>query len=197
MNDYLRQILSSRQKKKKLTDKDLKPAAVLLPLFTDGTEYRVLFTRRSEKVLHHKGQISFPGGQPHKKDSDLLQTALRESWEEIGLKPEDVEIIGELDDTPTATSGFIITPFVGIIPYPYIFTPNPQETTEIFDIPLSSLMNSSKLTQELADSGGKLQETYTYKYQGYSIWGATALIIKQLLDTIRKAGGARLQYPGF
>ncbi len=125
MNEHLKRNLSTRVKKT-LTDKKLKPAAVLVPLFYDGNEFHILLTRRSENVPHHKGQISFPGGQPHKKDSDLLQTALRESWEEIGLKPEDVQVIGELDDTPTLTSGFIITPFVGIIPYPYSFKLNLQ-----------------------------------------------------------------------
>jgi len=107
--DYnLRQIFSFRQKKI-LTDKKLKAAAVLVPLFSDGKEYRLLLTKRSNDVLYHKGQISFPGGKPYKTDSSLLETALRESCEEIGLDPKDVEIIGELDDTPTTTSGFLIS----------------------------------------------------------------------------------------
>src|SRR4030042_879372 len=128
--DYnLRQIFSSRQKKRS-TDKKLNAAAVLVPLFSDGKEYHILLTKRSSTVLQHKGQISFPGGKPHKTDSSLLETALRESREEIGLQPKDAEIIGELDDTPTKTSGFIISPFVALIPYPYKFVRNPHEITE-------------------------------------------------------------------
>ena len=105
MDDYLKHILSSRQKKT-INDKGLKPAAVLVPLFYVGKELHILFTRRSNKVLYHKGQISFPGGRPHKIDPDFLHTALRESWEEIGLKSEDIQILGELDNTPTITTGF-------------------------------------------------------------------------------------------
>ena len=113
----------------------------------------------------------------------MLQTALRESWEEIGLKPEDVQVIGELDDTPTMTSGFIITPFVGVIPYPYSFRLNLQETTEIVDVSLSVLMENSAYQKEAVDTNGVTQKAYIY--QDYTIWGATARIIKQLLDAIK------------
>jgi 8-oxo-dGTP pyrophosphatase MutT (NUDIX family) len=182
MNDYLKNILSSRVKKT-LVDKKFKPAAVLVPLFSDGNELQILLTRRSEKVFHHQGQISFPGGQPHKEDPDLLHTALRESWEEIGLKPEDVQIVGELDDTPTITSGFMITPFVGVIPYPYSFNLNLLETTGVFNIPISTLMENSAYREEAVDSNGVVQQAYLF--QGNTIWGATARIIKQLLDMIK------------
>ena len=184
MDDYLKHILSSRQKKT-INDKGLKPAAVLVPLFYVGKELHILFTRRSNKVLYHKGQISFPGGRPHKNDPDFLRTALRESWEEIGLKSEDVQILGELDNTPTITTGFNIRPFVGIIPYPYPFKLNPEETTEILDIPISALMQDSAYSSKVADAEGIKQETYVYK--GQSIWGATARIVKQLLDILRSS----------
>ncbi len=186
MVDYLKHILCSRQKKT-LTDKNLKSSAVLVPLFNDGEELHILFTRRSNIVLHHKGQISFPGGQSHKDDSDLLQTALRESWEEIGLKPKDVQILGELDDIPTFTSGFNIRPFVGIIPYPYSFKLNQQETTEILDIPLSALMESSSCQNDAVGADGIKQVAYVYK--GQTIWGATARIVKQLVDILRSSSG--------
>lgn len=188
MDFNLKQIFSSRQKNK-LIDKNLKTAAVLVPLFNDGKEYHVLLTQRSDDVLLHKGQISFPGGKPHKTDANLLDTALRESWEEIGLKPKDAQIIGELDDTPTKVTGFIISPFVALIPYPYEFIKNPRETTEILFVPLSVLMDNSNFNQEPMDNDGI--PNYTYEYKGRIIWGATARIIKQLLDTLRAASGAR------
>ncbi len=142
-------------------------------------------------MLHHKGQISFPGGKPHKTDFNLMETALRESWEEIGLEPEDVEIVGELDDTPTTTSGFIISPFVALIPYPYKFTKNPGEIAEILDIPLSALMDKSSFKQESLVDDSELITAYTYEYKGWIIWGATARIIKQLLDSLQSASGAQ------
>lgn len=188
MNDQLKKIFSSRQKKK-LASKKLNAAAVLVPLFHDGTEYHLLLTQRSNKVLHHKGQISFPGGKPHKADAHLLDTALRESWEEIGLNPKDVEIIGELDDTPTRTSGFSISPFIALIPYPYTFTRNPHEIDDILSVPLSALMNPSNCKQKMVDDDGEPATAYIYEYNGRVIWGATASIINQLLDTLKATSG--------
>jgi 8-oxo-dGTP pyrophosphatase MutT (NUDIX family) len=190
--DYnLRQIFSCRQKKR-LTDKKLNAAAVLVPLFNDGKEYRLLLTQRSSNVLQHKGQISFPGGKPQKADSSLLETALRESWEEIGLDPKDVEIVGELDDTPTTTTGFLISPFVALIPYPYKFIRNHLEIADILDIPLSALMDKSCFEKKyVTDDDGKTLAAYSYEYNGRIIWGATANIIKQLLDSLQSASGAQ------
>ena len=185
-----RQIFSSR-KKQILTDKKLNAAAVLVPLFNDGKEYCLLLTKRSNDVLYHKGQISFPGGKPYKTDASLLETALRESNEEIGLDPKDVEIIGELDDTPTTTSGFLISPFVAVIPYPYKFIRNPGEIAEILDVPISALMDKSRFKQEYMNEGDETIKTYTYEYNGRVIWGATADIIKQLLDTLQSSSGAQ------
>lgn len=143
-------------------------------------------------MLHHKGDISFPGGKPYKTDFNLLETALRESWEEIGLDPGDVEILGELDDTPTTTSGFLISPFVALIPYPYKFTRNPAEIAEILDIPITALMDKSCFKQkDLSDHNKTVKTAYTYECKGRIIWGATANIIKQLLDSLQSASGAR------
>ena len=186
MNNYLKEIFSSRQKKK-LTDKKLNAAAVLVPLSYDGNEYHLLLTQRSNTMHYHRGQIAFPGGKPHKTDASLLDTALRESWEEIGLNPGDVEIIGELDDTPTRTSGFSISPFIALIPYPYTFTRNPCEIDDIIDVPLSALMDPSHCKQNMVNDDGELITASTYEYNGRVIWGATASIIKQLLDTLKVA----------
>jgi 8-oxo-dGTP pyrophosphatase MutT (NUDIX family) len=192
MKDQLKQIFSSR-KKKYVTDKKLKAAAVLVTLFHDGKEYRILLTRRSHEVFHHKGQISFPGGKPSKSDANLLDTALRESWEEIGLQAKDVELIGELDDTPTKTTGFNISPFVAFIPYPYSFVRNSHEIDEILDIPLAAFMDTAHCKQGTAINDSEQTIDFRYECNGRIIWGATARIIEQLVNTLKPTYGSREQ----
>ena len=131
---------------------------------------------------HHKGQISFPGGARSKTDTTLLHTALRESWEEIGLEAKDAEIVGELDDTPTTTSGFNISPFVAFIPYPYKFTLSPYEIEEIFSISISALLHKASRKEERYTFGSQTFVNYSYEYEGRVIWGATARIVEQLLE---------------
>jgi hypothetical protein len=97
-----------------------------------------------------------------------------------------VEIIGELDDTPTRISGFLISPFVALIPYPYKFTKDPRETDEILDFPLSALMDHTSFKQEFTKNNEDGLPDYTYEHKGNIIWGATARIIKQLLDSLRE-----------
>ena len=186
MKSNLKQIFYSRQKLY-LEDKNMLVSAVLIPLFQKDNDYHVLLTRRSNQVAHHKGQISFPGGKQSKRDSSLLDTALRECWEEIGLEPKDVEILGELDDVITLTSGFIITPFVAIIPHPYEFTINPFEIDEIIYIPFSSLLEKSNFKEEPLIIEDKYTITDYYIYNGNIIWGATARILKQLLDELNSS----------
>lgn len=186
MEVNLKQLLSSRQKRR-LNHKGLTEAAVLVPIFYKQEEYHILFTLRSNSLAHHSGQVSFPGGTYSESDSNLLDTALRESWEEIRLNPEDVDVVGELDDTQTTTSGFIITPYVAFIPHPHKFTPNPHEIIEIFDIPVSALLNEANFRQENQIMDGKAFNEYFYEYNGRVIWGATARILKQLLDIFQSA----------
>ena len=181
MEKEIAKRLASR-KWKQIKNEKLVPSAVLLLLVEKDGQYHVLFTRRSLKVEHHKGEISFPGGTVHPDDSDLLETALREGAEEIGLAPGDVMILGRLDDILTVSTGFIITPYVGIVPYPYAFQINKDEVAELIFVPLGALvrdggMKASEVTQE-----GKAITTYAFDYQGDMIWGATARILKQFLD---------------
>ena len=116
----------SRTKKQNiiLTDTPLAPAAVILPLYQKDGEYHILFTKRTEHLEYHKGQVCFPGGGCDEQDKSLVDTALRETFEEIGVRPLDVEILGQLDNMGTVSSSFLITPFVGLIPYPYEFVVN-------------------------------------------------------------------------
>ncbi len=181
MKEQLRQALASRQKLE-ISGLGLTEAAVLIPLFCKDGEYQILFTQRSEQVQNHKGQISFPGGGRTKEDDTLRDTALRESQEEIGLQPKDADIVGELDDTPTTTSGFIISPFVAFIPYPYVFKLSPYEIKESFSVPVEALIHKAKKRKEQYTFGKQVFTGYSYEYQGRVIWGATAKILGQLLE---------------
>jgi len=167
-------------KKRKITDENLRASAVLIPLFYDQGQYHVLLTERSEEVNFHKGQVCFPGGTLEPSDSSLLQTALREVEEEIGLRAEDVEILGEFDDSVTLTSNYVISPFVAFIPHPYPFKADGREIREIFSVPLSFFMDEANFKQDSCE----------YEYDGHIIWGATAGILKQFIDLLKSESGA-------
>lgn len=181
MEKEIAKRLASR-KWKQIKNEKLVPSAVLLLLVEKDGQYHVLFTRRSLKVEHHKGEISFPGGTVHPDDSDLLETALREGAEEIGLAPGDVMILGRLDDILTVSTGFIITPYVGILPYPYAFQINKDEVAELIFVPLGALVRDGRMKASEVTQEGKAITTYAFDYQGDMIWGATARILKQFLD---------------
>jgi 8-oxo-dGTP pyrophosphatase MutT (NUDIX family) len=181
----LREALSRRQKRR-ITDAGKVPSAVLVPIYYKEGQCYILFTQRTEKVKEHKGQISFPGGARQYGES-LLEAALRESAEEIGLAPADVEILGELDDTVTAVSNYIVTPFVGVTPWPYKFKVDGWETGEIIEVPISALLDKDSLRQETKIIGGQAVTSYFYHYQDRVIWGATARILHQFLDIFVQA----------
>ena len=182
--EKIKQVLHNYQKEK-LSDENLNLSAVLIPIFFKEGEYHILFTKRSEKVDLHKGQVCFPGGTRDPGDSTLLETALREVKEEIDLDARDVEIIGEVDDCPTLISGYVISPFVAFIPYPYLFTLDNKEVDEILSIPLSVLLDESNLRQDYYPSGDKTVPGYAYEYEGTIVWGATARIVKQFMELLR------------
>jgi 8-oxo-dGTP pyrophosphatase MutT (NUDIX family) len=162
----------------------LVPAAVLLPLFKKEGEYHLLLTKRTETLEYHKGQICFPGGSQHANDGDLKSTALRETFEEIGVCIEDVEILGELDRMSTISSNFLVTPFVGIIPYPYKFNVNKDEIDELVEVPLSALAGKANYREESYMINGIAHTGSIFEYQSKIIWGATARMIKQFLELI-------------
>lgn len=180
----LRHLLSARERKA-IDDLPYPHAAVLVPFFEKEGECHLLFTKRSDQVKHHKGQISFPGGVFDKEDGSLAQTALRESFEEVGLKPSDVHLIGPLDDIITTTR-FIVTPFVGLFPYPYPFRVSEVEIAELIEVPLSCLLKRDALGQMVIREGDHERIVDAYRYGRHTIWGATARILKQLLELIPK-----------
>ncbi len=161
----------------------LVPAAVLL-LLTNQAEPHVLFTKRTEQVAHHKGQISFPGGIVETWDASRLETALREAKEEIGLPPSAVEILGALDDTKTRATGFVITPFVGLIREPVSYAPDGREIERVLEVPLAALLDPTNFRVEMWERDAHTSPVYFYEYRGETIWGATARILKQFLDLV-------------
>jgi 8-oxo-dGTP pyrophosphatase MutT (NUDIX family) len=185
MLSKLREALS-RRTKKRITENGLMPSAVLLPIYNKEGECYILFTQRTENVKEHKGQISFPGGARQYGES-LRDTALRESQEEIGLSPADVEIIGELDDTATAVSNYVITPFVGVVPWPYEFKVDGWEAAEIIEVPITALLDENARRERGGVKGQKAATLYFYHYGDKVIWGATARILHQFLELYRQA----------
>jgi 8-oxo-dGTP pyrophosphatase MutT (NUDIX family) len=161
-------------------------AGVLVPIVQTGGDYELLLTRRTETVETHKGQISFPGGMVDAADTDIVETALRETMEEIGLGRETVDIVGLLDDLPTPT-GFIITPVVGLIESLPFLSPNVHEVAEVLYVPLSFFADVKNGRIEMREFRGKQHEVWYYETGKHTIWGATAMIIRSLLKKIGKA----------
>ena len=163
-------------------------AAVLVPLLAVDGEPSLLFTRRSNLLPHHQGQIAFPGGGHDPEDPDLAATALREAQEEIGLDPAHVRLLGALDDLETVATRFVITPFVGVVPHPYDFRPCPREVDAIFSVPLRVLQAPDAERHEVWDFDGRAVPIDTYPVDGHVIWGATQRITRDLLGVLRTLG---------
>ncbi|MGH7773240.1 MAG: CoA pyrophosphatase [Candidatus Binatia bacterium] len=165
-----------------LSGDHFKPAAVLVPIQEGADGDYLVLTQRSESVDSHRGQIAFPGGGIDPKDSGALAAALRESHEEVGIEPRHVRILGQLDQV-TAASNYLITPFIGLIPSPYEFRLNPAETVAVFSVPISALLEPGCFRIEPRPLDPlRRGPIYHFYYKEWDIWGATARIIKQLLE---------------
>jgi 8-oxo-dGTP pyrophosphatase MutT (NUDIX family) len=162
-------------------------AAVLVPLVPVDDAVHLLYTRRAATLPHHQGQVAFPGGTHDvRRDASVAATALREAHEEIGLRPEDVRVIGVLDDIETMASRFVITPVVGVTPYPYAWTPCPREVDQIFTVPVAELLRPGAERHENWDFDGRTMPIAHFPVAGNVIWGATHRITRNLLDIIAK-----------
>jgi 8-oxo-dGTP pyrophosphatase MutT (NUDIX family) len=163
-------------------DTRLKCAAVLIPLAFSGGEWHLLFTRRTDKVQSHKGQVSFPGGACDDGETTPEQTALRETEEEIGVRSEDVTVLGRLSQLITITS-YRVTPVVGVIPFPYAFKVANIEVARVFTIPLLWLSDRNNYWEFFLRDSDRSLITY-HPFDGELLWGATARMTVTFLKTI-------------
>ncbi len=161
----------------------IRRAAVLLMLVQARGEAALLLTERSHLVEHHKGQISLPGGVVERGESPL-RAALREVGEEIGVRAEDVTVLGALDEEETVVSGFVMAPFVGTIPYPYPLRVSAAEVRRVIEVPLRALLDPHNVRTERWERGGTPRLIYFYTVGTDVVWGATARVITQFLNRV-------------
>jgi 8-oxo-dGTP pyrophosphatase MutT (NUDIX family) len=159
-------------------------AAVLIPVLADGS---VVFTRRSEELSRHAGEISFPGGMRHDEDGGPVETALRETEEELGVAASSVDVLGSLSPVHTHVSAILIVPIVGLLGERPPFRPNPAEIAEVLEYPLADLARAETEVEWQLDGG--VYRGYAYEMPDHTIWGATARILHELLETLRDDGG--------
>ena len=177
--------LSKVEEKIENLDEHRTKAAVLIPLFLRNSSWNVLFTRRSQTVQDHKGQVSFPGGAFEWLDKDLEATALRETEEEIGISPEQIKILGRMNPFPSI-SNYLITPVVGLLEYPYKIKISVEEVDKVFTIPLNWLADKRNYEErDYLRSNNSIEKVLFYKeYEGELVWGITARILTRLLNVL-------------
>jgi 8-oxo-dGTP pyrophosphatase MutT (NUDIX family) len=166
-----------------------KQAAVLVPVVTHPREQTVLLTRRTEGLLEHAGQVSFPGGVSEAMDSDSMQTALRETEEETGLERCFIEIVGFLDGYLTV-SGYAVTPVVGLVRPDFRLRPDPLEVAEVFEVPVKFLRNPANRQVRARRVGDRNVGYYLFEYNQHAIWGATAAMLVNFFDKLEQAARA-------
>ena len=168
----------------KLPDDGSKRGAVIMPIFERNKELYVLFTKRTEHLNYHKGQISFPGGKQDETDESLYATGLRETYEEIGIKPERLALLGELNQIKTNSSNVLLSTFVCRLEYPFCTRLNADEVEEIIIVPLKELMNDKKWQKGgVKTSEGEIT-TWFFDFDPHVIWGATAKLVKMFLKLL-------------
>lgn len=184
-----------RRERLHMHEQDAIACAVLIPLVpvaggrgpcTGPEHFEVVYTLRSEHLPNHKGQVAFPGGK-RSGEEELLQTALRESAEEVGILPGDVTVIGCLDDVSTMAGQYVITPWVGVLPASYGFRANPHEVADIFSVRLSDLGDPRHHARTTRHWGGNSYDLPVITAGRHEIWGATLQITGNLLELVREA----------
>ncbi|MBW2060687.1 MAG: CoA pyrophosphatase [Deltaproteobacteria bacterium] len=160
-------------------------ASVFIPFYPDPDDLSLVFTKRPDHLNSHSGQISFPGGTKDPADKDDLATALRETKEEIGVDPSNVEVWGQLKSGPTVNSNYWVTPFVGLIPFPYPFKLNAYEVERLIIAPLSHLLDPENFSEDFYSWNNYTYRTQLYTYGQDVIWGLTARILNDFLFLLR------------
>jgi 8-oxo-dGTP pyrophosphatase MutT (NUDIX family) len=178
----MRELLLSPEEAAELDAPGSTVAAVLVPLYLEDGGLVAVLTERRADMRRHAGEISFPGGRQDEPDEDLRTTALREAEEEIGLRRDDVELVGALPPTGTFVTGYRIHPFVGLLEPGRIFTAQETEVAAILELPLPALISGFE-SKRLLRKGLPIK-TPTYTVDGHFVWGATARIVENLLERL-------------
>ena len=165
----------------------LAEAAVLVPVFLRDGEPCVLMIRRRDDLRLHPGQVSFPGGRMEPGDADARAAALRETEEEIGLPASRVEVLGRLSETLVVMSGFRLTPWVGVVPYPYPYVAQPEEVAGLVELPVAGLLAPGSHRVGTREAFGMVHEVHTFEVGGETVWGASARVLHELLTAWRGA----------
>jgi len=165
-------------------DRVLRPAAVLIAVENAVAEPRIILTQRASTLRHHAGQVAFPGGKRDDQDANLEETALREADEEIGLHPENVQILGRLPAHETVT-GFSVTPVLGLVRASFVAKPDHNEVAEVFSAPLHHITDTTQFSVQGRRWRGQQRRYYTVPYGPYYIWGATARILRALAEGLQ------------
>ncbi len=169
------------------SENPIRPAAVLMPIVERHDGLTVLFTRRSDHLKAHAGQISFPGGRVEAGDLDPIATALRETDEEIGIKQPFIDVAGTMTDYVTGT-GFQITPVIGFVKPGFTLQPDPFEVAEVFEVPFDFLMDPKNHKRERIHWRGAMREYYAMPYHDHYIWGATAGMLRLFYELMTEEG---------
>lgn len=163
-------------------------AAVLMPIFERAGDLHVVFIRRSDHVDSHRGQVAFPGGRVDPTDTSLLDTALREAQEEVGIDPASVDVLGGFEGAVARVSEIHVTPFVGVIPAADDLRPDPREVAAVFNVPMSALVDSRyRGTYRFSRGGGVVTEHPAIFYAGQIIWGLTLRFTEEMLRLMEGA----------
>ena len=173
----------SARKLRKINIDNVGRAAVLIPIWKEDESLSFLLTLRTKKVQTHKGQISFPGGMRNSTEEPLVQTALRETQEEIGISDNQIRILGQFDEY-LSTTKLIVTPFVGRIEPPLVIQKNPEEVEEVIKVPFSLFQKPELLRTEIRQRLNERVKVYHYDFQCLDVWGLTAQIIRDFLKVI-------------
>ncbi|MDP6064911.1 MAG: CoA pyrophosphatase [SAR202 cluster bacterium] len=168
-----------------VSDPSFIQASVMVLLYLRDGEYHILLNKRSDSVEDHKGEMAFPGGRMEPTDASPEEAALRETFEEMGVRPEDVGVLGPLGGV-TTPSGYFVNPFVGTIPGAYHFTWSASEVAEVVEVPLSTLVEEGTVPMEVSFGDGRTREFDVYLYEGHVIFGATASILGDLLRVLER-----------
>jgi 8-oxo-dGTP pyrophosphatase MutT (NUDIX family) len=192
IGDYLERLRFRLQRadavERPLPGTELKTAAVLVPLLRRKGELHVLYTRRSDRLASHRGEVAFPGGRFDRRDPHLLAAALREAYEEVGIEPQAVDVLGSFEGRRTHSTNIMVTPFVGIVRGTPVLRPDPKEVAEIFEVPLSALADPRHRAAHRWERNGATSHRPAIIYQQQVIWGLTYELTTRFLELILPPG---------